>query len=101
MGGRLTALPLLRYGYRAVHRIDGRGEIIRGERAIEETVADVVRRIFAMFVDGMSPIAIAKGLNAREIPGPGGRTWQDTIIRGHALRGTGILRNELYVGRLV
>jgi len=26
---------------------------------------------------------------------------QDTTIRGHALRGTGILRNELYIGRLV
>src|SRR5262249_19336238 len=32
--------------------------------------------------------------------GPGGRPWSDTI-RGHALRRTGILHNELYVGRLV
>ena len=27
--------------------------------------------------------------------------WGDSTIRGHALRGTGVLRNELYVGRLV
>ena len=33
--------------------------------------------------------------------GPEGRAWQDTTIRGHALRATGILRNELYIGRLV
>jgi hypothetical protein len=27
--------------------------------------------------------------------------WRDTTLRGHAARGTGILRNELYIGRLV
>ncbi len=30
-----------------------------------------------------------------------GAPWQDTTIRGDAARGTGILRNELYVGRLI
>ena len=35
------------------------------------------------------------------MPGPGGRPWGDTTIRGHALRGTGLLHNELYIGRLV
>ena len=33
--------------------------------------------------------------------GPGGRRWQDTTIRGHATRRTGILRNDLYRGQLV
>lgn len=33
--------------------------------------------------------------------GPDGRPWLDTTLRGHAARGAGILRNELYVGRLV
>ena len=61
----------------------------------------IVRRIFQSFTEGLSPIAIAKALNAEAIPGPGGRPWQDTTIRGHAERATGILRNELYVGRLV
>ena len=54
-----------------------------------------------MFVAGSSPIAIARVLNAEGIPGPEGKAWRDTTIRGHAGRGTGILRNELYVGRLV
>lgn len=35
------------------------------------------------------------------MPGPRGRTWADTTIRDHHKRGTGILRNELYIGRLV
>ncbi len=30
-----------------------------------------------------------------------GRPWRDTAIRGHQSRGTGILNNELYIGRLV
>jgi site-specific DNA recombinase len=30
-----------------------------------------------------------------------GRAWRDTTIRGHFGRGTGILNNELYIGRLV
>ena len=33
--------------------------------------------------------------------GPGGRSWGDTTIRGQRDRGTGLLNNELYVGRLV
>jgi site-specific DNA recombinase len=35
------------------------------------------------------------------VPGPFGRPWGDTTIRGHITRGTGILNNELYIGRLV
>ena len=50
-----------------------------------------------MFADGSSPIAIAKQLNQESISGPGGNAWRDTTIRGHAERGTGILRNELYM----
>jgi hypothetical protein len=48
-----------------------------------------------------SPVAIAKALNAESIPGPEGRVWRDTTVRCHAARGTGILLNELYVGRLI
>jgi DNA invertase Pin-like site-specific DNA recombinase len=73
----------------------------RGARVIVETEAVVIRRIFADFAAGKSPRRIAAELNREGTPGPGGRPWGDTTIRGHALRGTGILRNELYVGRLV
>jgi site-specific DNA recombinase len=85
------------YGYRITQSADGQ----RGGREIEEAEAAVVRRIFASFAAGNSPRAIAAELNAEGIRGPGGRPWGDTTIRGHALRGTGILRNELYLGRLV
>jgi site-specific DNA recombinase len=81
------------YGYRVVA-----GE--PGERQIIEAEALVVRRIFRAFAGGKSPRAIAKTLNAECIPGPDGRSWGDTAIRGQADRGTGILNNSLYVGRL-
>ena len=89
------------YGYKLAPKIMGGGMIERGERRIDEAEAAVVRRIFRCFAEGLSPIAIAKQLNQEGIPGPDGRPWQDTAIRGHAERATGILRNELYVGRLV
>jgi site-specific DNA recombinase len=49
---------------------------------------------------GKSPRAIAKGLNAERVEGPEGREWRDTTIRGQVDRGTGILNNSLYVGRI-
>lgn len=61
----------------------------------------VVRSIFRDYAAGISPRAIARKLNRKGVPGPSGRLWRDTTIRGHVTRGTGILNNELYVGRLV
>ena len=89
------------YGYDIVRQVDVRGEPIRGERAINHERAEVVRRIFELFAGGSSPIAIAKQLNAEGRTGPEGRAWRDTTIRGHAVRGTGLPPNELYVGKLV
>jgi site-specific DNA recombinase len=89
------------YGYALKREIDVRGEPIRGGREINEFEASVVRRIFSEFSIGASPWAIARKLNGEGVPGPGGRPWLDTTIRGHAARGTGILRNELYIGRLI
>ena len=60
-----------------------------------------VRRVFREFADGASPRAIARRLNREGIPGPSGRPGMDTTIRGHARRGTGLINNELYIGRLV
>jgi DNA invertase Pin-like site-specific DNA recombinase len=89
------------YGYRVVRKIDAAGEAVTGERAIDEAEAAVVRRIFRDFAAGTSPRAIARALNDAGIPGPGGRVWMDTTIRGSARRGNGILNNELYIGRIV
>ncbi|WP_340689181.1 recombinase family protein [Salipiger bermudensis] len=44
---------------------------------------------------------MARGLNEDGIPGPRGELWRDTAIRGHRIRGTGLLNNELYLGRRV
>jgi hypothetical protein len=72
-----------------------------GVRRINKTEAEVIRAIFHDYAAGLSPRAIAKKLNQKGVPGPSGRLWRDTTIRGHVTRGTGILNNELYVGRLV
>ena len=75
------------------------GEI--GVRRINDKQAAGARTIFRDYAAGLSPRAIARRLNKRGIAGPSNRPWRDTAIRGHFTRGTGILNNELYVGRLV
>jgi hypothetical protein len=89
------------YGYDVAKRTDSEGEPVRGERRINEAEAAIVRRIFREFAVGKSPRAIATDLNRDGIPGPFGRTWGDTTIRGHACRGNGVVNNELYAGVLV
>jgi site-specific DNA recombinase len=89
------------YGYRVVKKLDQRGDLIRGDREIDEAQAIVACRIFRDFASGISPRAIARALNAEGIVGPDGNLWNDSTIRGHVKRGTGLINNELYVGRLV
>ena len=89
------------YGYDVVKLPDDAGEPIRGEREINEAEAKIVRRIFRKFAAGTSPRAIARRLNDDGIPGAKGRLWSDSVLRGHAKRGTGMLDNDLYIGRLV
>ncbi len=84
----------LAFGYRIPNDQTGAREIVESE-------ARVVRRIFTDYANGASPRKIAKTLNEENVPGPGGRNWGDTTIRGQVDRGTGILNNDLYVGRLV
>jgi hypothetical protein len=60
-----------------------------------------VRRIFTEYATGRSPRAIAKALNRDGVAGPSGKPWGASTIHGNWRRGTGILNNELYVGRLV
>jgi site-specific DNA recombinase len=91
----------LAFGYRVVRQLDARGELVRGDRKVDDEEARVVLRIFEEFTAGKSPRAIAKLLNAEGVPGPNGRPWCDTMIRGHRLRGSGILHNEIYIGRLI
>jgi site-specific DNA recombinase len=89
------------YGYGVVRANLPDGEPDRGRRVINSNEAAIVVRIFKDFIGGLSPTAIAKKLNLAGVPGPRGAAWRDTTIRGHRSRGTGILNNELYIGRLV
>ncbi|WP_183754365.1 recombinase family protein [Pseudochelatococcus contaminans] len=89
------------FGYNVVKQLDARGDPIRGDREINEAEASVVRRIFREFAAGVGPRTIARTLNEEGIPGPAGKLWSDTTIRGHVKRGTGLVNNELYIGRLI
>ena len=89
------------YGYDVVKRFDDRGEAVRGDRTINEAEAGIVRRIYADYLDGKSSRTIAMSLNRDGIPGPQGSEWGPSTIHGNPKRGTGILNNELYVGKLV
>jgi site-specific DNA recombinase len=86
------------YGYDVVRSIGADGMPTTGERAINATEADIVRRIFADFAQGNSPRAIAAGLNREGTPGPRSNPWGMSTIYGNWRRGTGILNNELYIG---
>ena len=72
-----------------------------GERETDPTEASIVERIFREFIAGVSPKQIAKNLNREGIAGPFGGAWSPSTIYGSSKRGTGILNNELYIGRLV
>ena len=77
------------------------GEPERGDRLINESEAAIVRSIFTSYAAGKSPKAIAYTLNRQQVPGPSGEGWAPSTINGNWRRGTGILNNELYIGRLV
>ena len=89
------------YGYRVVRHTDTSGEPERGERAIDPYEAEIVVRIFRDFVAGKSGKRIAADLNRENIRAPGGGDWGFSTINGNVKRGTGILNNEIYVGRLI
>ena len=66
---------------------NGRLEIVPEE-------AEIVRRIFAMYMSGMSMLAIAKELSGRRIPPVNTKTWSRNSILY-------ILTNEKYTGDMV
>ncbi len=87
-GGGLT------YGYAPVP-----GE--RGKRTIVAAEAAVVQRIFDQYLAGRTPPEISIDLNREKVPPPRGDFWSASTILGNRKRGSGLLSNALYDGRLV
>ena len=89
------------YGYDVVRHVDGKGEPVHGDLAINEAEAGIVRRIFRDYAAGKSPKRIAIELNTDRVPAPTGGEWGFSTINGNAKRANGILNNEMYVGRRI
>jgi DNA invertase Pin-like site-specific DNA recombinase len=83
------------YGYRSV--------LVEGVYVleVEAAQADVVRWIFARYGEGWSCQRIAADLNARGGRTRRGTTWSVSTLYGCPTKGSGVLNNELYIGRLV
>lgn len=69
-----------------------------GTTTIVESEAQVVRRIFAAYINGETGREIAAALNADGVPGPRGGLWNQSSINGSRQRGNGILNTEQYAG---
>lgn len=87
MGGRL-------YGYDPVKGEPGHVTINPGQ-------ADVVRRIFALYIAGDSARSIAARLNREGVAAPRGPLWSPSAIGGWGQRGNGIIGNEAYCGVVI
>ncbi len=83
------------YGYRSEH--DGEGYRL----IVDEEQAERVRRIFGEYVAGRSVQRIAHELNEQRVPAPRSGTWAASCIYGSSKQGTGLLNNELYIGRVI
>jgi len=95
------------YGYALDRHLLPDGTLSTGDRVIDEAEAATIRRIFDAYVRGKSARSIAIELNREGIAPPragkGERAgnWSFSTISGNWKRGTGILNNELYIGKLV
>jgi site-specific DNA recombinase len=81
------------------------------EREIDPAQAKLVREIFEMAAEGLSPRRIAAELNARGVPSPGASwkrstrrsdsKWLASAIAGDVRKDSGLLNNPLYCGRVI
>ena len=65
-----------------------------GSLEIVPEEAEMVRRIFSLYLDGLGKESIARELNADHVPSPCGVKWQPNVIQG-------ILTNEKYAGNML
>ena len=85
------------FGYRSEAVANGNGKRL----VVDEAQAAVVRRIFTLFADGHSHRKIAHMLNEEGVPSARGGTWAVSALHGDTTRGSGMLNNELYCGKLI
>ncbi|MFI5307573.1 MAG: recombinase family protein [Polyangiales bacterium] len=79
------------FGYRSTPAPDGSG---RKRLEVDDAQAAIVRRIFTEYVAGNAMRAIAERLNGDGIESPRRGRWTHLTLRA-------MLRNEIYVGRVV
>ncbi|MCH8113204.1 MAG: recombinase family protein [Proteobacteria bacterium] len=79
----------------------GRRKILAVKKRIFPEEARWVRQIFTWFADGRAPRWIAAELNRLGVPSARGRKWAGSTIYGDMKRSTGLLNNDLYIGRYV
>jgi site-specific DNA recombinase len=90
------------YGYRVVRGVlDHKGANVNGVREIDEAAAAIIRRIYQEYINGRKIPAIVAGLNGDGIPAPAGGLWKRNALMGGAKKQEGILRNEIYLGKLI
>lgn len=90
------------FGYRVVRgQVDAKGRTVNGVREIDEAAAAVIRRAYDEYAGGMTIPAIVEGLNRDGIPAPNGGLWKRNALMGGAKKQEGILRNEIYLGKLI
>lgn len=83
------------YGYDIIKSESG------SQYQINEQQAETVRYIFEQYASGISAQRIAASLNNRGIASPRNNDWAVSAIYGSRNKGSGILNNELYIGRYV
>lgn len=83
------------YGYRSIEA----GRVQKLE--IDEQQSKWVRWIFEQYAAGWSCQRIAAELNRQDVRSGRGGTWAVSAIYGSPAKGSGILNNEIYVGRYI
>ena len=90
------------YGYDVVTKFAANGDPERGERRInEDEAADRPPHLRATTPRASRRRRSPSRSTRRASPARRGKGWGQSTIHGNCQRGTGILNNELYVGRLV
>jgi len=90
------------YGYKVVRGVvDAKGRNVNGVREIDAAAAEVIRRVYKEFIGGRTVLQIVEGLNRDGIPAPNGGLWKRNALMGGAKKQEGILRNEIYLGKLI